>query len=88
MSDTITPGRLAILIALRHHEGGALDVRKHLEDAGVEVPLMIYSALRGLVCDGLLDVREVPGGPERGGRPKSLYRLTEKSRALLARVWS
>lgn len=38
----------------------------------------VYSVLHELVDNDVLEHKEVPGGSERGGRPRSLYRWKKK----------
>lgn len=63
-------------------------VARELRDAGdwvlgyalyVEHGARVYSIFRRLQRDGLLERREEPGGPERGGRARALYRWRQKA---------
>ena len=42
----------------------------------------VYSIFRRLESDGFVERREEPGGSERGGRPRAMYRWWRKPQRL------
>ena len=60
-------------------------IRRHLLDAGRSVSYgALYVALDALEAAEMLTSEEGDPTPERGGRPKRFYRITNKGRAVLA----
>lgn len=43
----------------------------------------LYAILANMEEDGLVTAENRPGGPERGGRPRRYYTITDKGRAWL-----
>lgn len=65
-----------VALALRNGEASALELHDRL-GKGAGLLDTLHPLLRGLERRGVLASREVPGGPERGGRPRVVYRLRE-----------
>ena len=76
----------AVLVAVRklRTKGTGITIRKELRDSYGEVSFArIYRSLIHLSGLRFVASRNEPGGPERGGRPRSIFWITEEGERAL-----
>lgn len=75
---------LLLSIANLGEEAYGVPIRERLEEAGRSVSVgALYVTLDRLQTKGLLTSREGEATPERGGRAKKFYKLSDEGRAAL-----
>lgn len=76
--------RNVLLQLIMELDGDALGLIKRAAEDGVVLwPQQVYPILRELEREGVIASYEVPGPPERGGRPRIYYRYRSVMRELL-----